>query len=875
MEPASLSIGLVGVIQPLIHLSGIVKAYRSFAPDSDALNAQFEAERLRFERWICGVGPDKGQLLADHQARSVVEDLLSVIDNILETKENIYQIWGAKSGPLNKATSGTVNQRHTREGDTGSKRRKLVWALGRKQHFTDLVTRFGKVVQQLHDLVPPDQAASTRSTTGNGSHEPLQGADPQSNVPGTTTEFERGLQAEFCQTLVELRQALAEAQGEYTDTRREIHSWLLGQHSPNERYDDSCTKRLTGTCDWILKRPAFTRWSAPDLPSGTPEILWIHGRPGFGKTILASRIVDHLSAVPDKPVAHFFFSSDHDSRNDPYIVMRSWVSQLASQPEVFALVYPRWTTTKDQVATRATVTQLLREALQARPDCYLVVDGLDECTAPIDSSNSVARFLEDVKSAIRPTTRVLIVSREESKIRQALRTDDPNRLAEYQISSGDVHADATAFARSIVDRKLPKKSEHDKDSLSKIMTDRCEGQFLWLRMQEQNLKSWKNLGQLQSALESTPTGLDYIYKRNWDRIEHSDRAVALLRWAAFALRTLTINEITEAVLIDEDCEALPTHELPDVIDEEYIGTEILEFCGPLLEVRRSHPVSAAGDQTVHLAHFTVREFLVRHLPAGGIWQNENLRASNERIQHTILARSCLWYVQSRQSWQIGSDTHESPFQAALRDYSAASWHAHVKSGVPLEQDSDTLKRILEFMNEAQPCWDAWRTWLDVHDEEEREEAGDEEIPPGPSYYAVKLGLNAVAAHHIQKFGPGQNVNCAGRSVLDLCCAQGNFELVEKILDAGVDIEAKSGVGRTPLYSASRYGRSWLVQLLLDRGAQVHVTNLDGWTPVNIAADGGHTEVVKLLVEKGADITLANDDGWTPVNAAADNGHLEV
>lgn len=216
MEPVSLSIGLVGVIHPLIQLSGIVKAYRSFDPDSDALNAQFEADRLRFERWIRGVGPDRGQLSADHQARSVVEDLLSVIDNILETKENIYQNRGAKSGPLNKTTSGTVNQRHTREGDTGSKRRKLVWALGRKQDLTNLVTQFGKVVQQLHDLVPPDQAASTRWTTGNGSHDPLQGPDPQSNVPGTTTEFERRLQAEFCQTLIELRQALTEAQGEYS-----------------------------------------------------------------------------------------------------------------------------------------------------------------------------------------------------------------------------------------------------------------------------------------------------------------------------------------------------------------------------------------------------------------------------------------------------------------------------------------------------------------------------------------------------------------------------------------------------------------------------------------------------------------------------------
>ena len=104
------------------------------------------------------------------------------------------------------------------------------------------------------------------------------------------------------------------------------------------------------------------------------------------------------------------------------------------------------------------------------------------------------------------------------------------------------------------------------------------------------------------------------------------------------------------------------------------------------------------------------------------------------------------------------------------------------------------------------------------------------------------------------------MHCAGRSVLDLCCAQGNIELAEKILDAGVDIETRAGTGRTPLYSASRHGRPRLVQLLLERGARVHVMNRYGWMPVNVAADGGHAEVVKFLVEKGADVTVADNNG---------------
>jgi hypothetical protein len=333
--------------------------------------------------------------------------------------------------------------------------------------------------------------------------------------------------------------------------------------------------------------------------------------------------------------------------------------------------------------------------------------------------------------------------------------------------------------------------------------------------------------------------------------------------------------MTEAVLIDEDLEDLPVDELPDAVDDDYIRSQILKVCGPLLDVRGSHAGSAAGEQTLHLAHFTIRQCLVGHLPIGSILTNETLRASNEQMQNTLLARSSLWYVQSRQTWRDGANTDKPPFRAALRDYFAASWHAHVKSGVSLDGDACTLERVRTFMNEAHPCWKPWRTWFDEQDDEESRQAEDELIPPGPSYYALKLDLSAVAISHIRKFGPGPLVACGRRSVLDLCCLQGSIGVAEAILDAGVDIETRGIRGRTPLYTASLNGWAELAQLLLHRGARIHVTNLHGWTPLNSAARNSHLEVVKFLADKGADIMVANNNGWTAVLAAASNGHLEV
>lgn len=341
----------------------------------------------------------------------------------------------------------------------------------------------------------------------------------------------------------------------------------------------------------------------------------------------------------------------------------------------------------------------------------------------------------------------------------------------------------------------------------------------------------------------------------------------MLRWAAFALRPLTINEIAEAVLINED-EDLPTNELPDVVDDDYIGSEILDLCSPLLEVRRLNSELEAGKQTVHLAHFTVKQFLVGRLPTG-VWQNETLRASNERIQHTMLARSCLWYIQSRQAWQ--NNAYGSPCQKAFRDYSATAWHTHVKSGVSLDRDSHTSENIHKFMNEAHPYWSAWKTWFDKQDKSQ-EILEDDHDSLGPPYHAIRLGLDAVAIIKIRELGSEGLLGGAYRPMLDLCCLQGLIEPVKEVLDAGVNVDTRGYASITPLYSASRNGCLALVEYLLHRGAKISVANQHGWTPINSAANQGHLEIVKLLLERGSDITVATNDGQTPLSYAAESEH---
>ncbi|KAK2022166.1 hypothetical protein LX32DRAFT_710719 [Colletotrichum zoysiae] len=251
-------------------------------------------------------------------------------------------------------------------------------------------------------------------------------------------------------------------------------------------------------------------------------------------------------------------SSKFEGRDDPFAALRSWVTDVAFGNEAaFEVVYKRRLAQYEQVATRATLVQLFREVLQKVHFCTFVLDGLDECTwlaEGRDGANSVAYFLSELGQAIADTTaRIMVISRNEPEIRYGL-SQFPG-FSEYTISPEDVHADNIAYSRSIVDNKLSNKDESTRFSISQRMTNRCNGQFQWLKMQKELLRRGRNRKQLEKDIDAAPAGLDSLYDRNWGRIEglryeERTRAFSLLRWAAFSLRPLTVFEITGAVLVD-------------------------------------------------------------------------------------------------------------------------------------------------------------------------------------------------------------------------------------------------------------------------------------------------------------------------------------
>ncbi|KAI3571771.1 hypothetical protein IWW34DRAFT_857726 [Fusarium oxysporum f. sp. albedinis] len=72
-------------------------------------------------------------------------------------------------------------------------------------------------------------------------------------------------------------------------------------------------------------------------------------------------------------------------------------------------------------------------------------------------------------------------NKDEPEIRHALIDDARESFAEYKIMPEDVRSNTAAYPRSIVNRKLPNKSDDVRSTLSEAITDRCQGQFLSTR----------------------------------------------------------------------------------------------------------------------------------------------------------------------------------------------------------------------------------------------------------------------------------------------------------------------------------------------------------------------------------------------------------
>jgi hypothetical protein len=107
--------------------------------------------------------------------------------------------------------------------------------------------------------------------------------------------------------------------------------------------------------------------------------------------------------------------------------------------------------------------------------------------------------------------------------------------------------------------------------------------------------------------------------------------------------------LTEALVVDVNngSATYPSHDLPDTCDEPYVNGQIRRLCGSLIELRGQEQ-DPAEIRTVHLIHFSVREYLSRAINFSFPGIGEAF-LSDAATENELLARVCLHYLSRRPS----------------------------------------------------------------------------------------------------------------------------------------------------------------------------------------------------------------------------------
>lgn len=153
-------------------------------------------------------------------------------------------------------------------------------------------------------------------------------------------------------------------------------------------------------------------------------------------------------------------------------------------------------------------------------------------------------------------------------------------------------------------------------------------------------------------------------------------------------------------------------------------------------------------------------------------------------------------------------------------------------------------------------------------EDERRERRQRGVLDEALYEAAESGDVAAIERLLNA---GANVNCAldgDGSPLIGAARSGHLAAVRLLLDRGADPNLAVPGDGNPLIMAAREGHEAVVALLLDRGASIDQVVPEDENALIQASGGGHLGVVKLLVERGADV---NARAWAATSFGRPNG----
>ncbi|KAH9079411.1 hypothetical protein EDB83DRAFT_1270371 [Lactarius deliciosus] len=417
--------------------------------------------------------------------------------------------------------------------------------------------------------------------------------------------------------------------------RKDLQGWI-SPPDPSVNYNTACRAHHRGTAAWCTQGDTFVDWKA----SGS--LLWIHGKPGSGKTILSSVIIRDIKSLSNaRPgsayMAYFFFDFKDTGKQGSRALLSSILVQLSNRSErccdVLHELYSAHQNGAEQ-PTDNSLMQCLKDMLTIAEQVpiYLIMDALDEC--PNDSGmpssrETVLELVEELVRLGRSNLRLCVTSRLEFDIRTAL---EP--LAVHQVSLSDESGqkqDIIDYVTFVVcsDRRMKRWRDDDKDAGHR--DSHQESKWNWVFCHLEVLRHcFPN--DVHRVLEELPESLDKTYERILKQIPKANRrhAYRLLQCIMTAIQPLRVEELAEVLALDFSTGAIPSLNTDWRWEDQ--EEAVLSACSSLVTV-----IVNNGSRVVQFSHFSVQEFLA----------SDRLASSIDEVSHfhILLGPSHAMFVQ--------------------------------------------------------------------------------------------------------------------------------------------------------------------------------------------------------------------------------------
>lgn len=671
--------------------------------------------------------------------------------------------------------------------------------------------------------------------------------------------------------------------------------WLSAP-DPSSNLAAARDKRQRDTGIWLLESHTFLNWKTERC-----SLLWLHGKPGSGKTILSSTAIHSLFEMDGAKnnVVYFYFDFQTREKQLVQSFWRSVITQLFSQnDQTFDIVqglydsHARGSTTPSLQKLKATARQMF----QRSPSVYLVLDALDEC----EDRRNLLEGLKDVRSWNLGHVHVLATSRRETDIEDSLGAVATDTISlEECVVDGDI----MSYVRYQLqhDEKLSRWPDNVRKEIEVTLLEGAKGMFRWVECQLDAIRGCMKLGLLRKALKSLPKTLDDTYSRILNNIpeDYVEDARRILCCLICSFHPLAIQEVADTVAVVGHGETYY-----DVENRFSEPRDVLTVCSGLVTTTRSIRNTFFGDrqlsiEELRLAHFSVKEYLTsnRSIP-----KNVSNFALNVRHAHETLANLCMRYLARCHEENLCKDPSflqvyilSSSEEVAFAPYAASSWSRHLRAA-QLDCSSPLYDQCLAMLTDPALLRDVIRLhtpWFRYQELILMRQCGyvktvkgnnrldaDVDVVP-PLYYASLLGIDQVVLMLLEK---GENVNCSGceGSCLTAAVCGGHESTVELLISKGADINAvvlqisndkEVCYSRTAIHEAVHHRNEEIVKTLLANGADVNIgrscpgkigKHLEAVTPLQEAIDSSQNHILQLLLAAGADPNACAGYQGTPL-----------